>query len=49
MVIGGGQFVVFVLEPAAGAFEGEDVGVVDEPVDDGFDRNGVDTASPLKE
>jgi hypothetical protein len=33
--------VVFVFEPVGVAFEGEDVGVVDESVDHGFDRDGV--------
>ncbi len=41
VVILGGQFVVFVFQPVGVAFEGEDVGVVDEPVDHGFDGDSV--------
>ena len=41
IVICGGQFVVFVFEAVGVAFEGEDVGVVDEAVDHGLDCYGV--------
>lgn len=41
VVIGGGQFVVFVFQPVGVAFEDEDVGVVDEPIDEGLDGDSV--------
>ena len=40
-VFGGDHLLVFVFEPVGVAFEDEDFGVVDEPVDHGSDRDGV--------
>lgn len=37
----GGHLLVFVFEPVGVAFEDDDFGVVDEPVDHGCDGDGV--------